>query len=334
MKNRMITLQQRPDGIPGPQHFGTAELDLPLCPTEGQIAVRNLYLSIDPAMRGWVSLEDNYLPPVKIGDVMRSVAVAEVIESKHPDFNTGDFVYGLFGWQQYCVTEVTPLMRKLDPAIAPISTALGVLGPNGLTAHLVIAKLGQLKAGDTVLISTAAGGVGSIAGQIAKLKGCHCIGLTGSDTKVALCREEFGYDQAFNYKTTDNIAEVLKQAAPEGINFFFDNTSGAIADAVYEAMAPWGRVAQVGTAAVASWEPVPLGPRRDRHILTKRLTVQGFVILDYLNEYPQTLETLSHWLTEGKLNYKESIVDGLEQAPLALQQLYLGDNQGKQLVKL
>lgn len=335
MKNQQIVLAERPDGIPAPQHFSTISSDIDLTPGEGEIAVKNLYLSIDPAMRGWVSLEENYLPPVAIGEVMRSVAVGRVIDSQHPDYVKGDYVYGMFGWQEYCVTDASsPLLRKLNPEIAPVSTALGALGPNGLTAYLALNAIGQIKSGDTVLISTAAGGVGSIAGQVAKLAGCTCIGLTGSDEKVELCTDEFGYDHTINYKTCGDLEATIKEVAPNGVNVFFDNTSGAIADAVYPTLGLNARVIQVGTAAIDSWDPTPTGPRRDRHILAKRLTVGGFVILDYIAKFPEALTQLATWFKEGKLNYKESITEGLENAPLALAQLYEGVNKGKQLIRV
>lgn len=334
MKNQQLVLAERPEGIPGPQHFSTVETELDLTPAEGHIAVRNIFLSIDPAMRGWVSLEENYLPPVGIGEVMRSISVAKVMKSGHPDFTEGDFVYGMFGWQEYCVADASFMVRKLDPELAPVSTALGALGPNGLTAYFALYENGQIKNGDTVVISTAAGGVGSIAGQIAKLAGCTTIGLTGSDEKVALCTEEFGYDYAINYKTCDDIEATLRELAPEGINVFFDSTSGAIADAVYPSLAMHGRAIQIGTAAIDSWLPTPSGPRRDRFILTKRLKVSGFVLLDYFGQFPEGLTQLATWYKQGKLNYKESIIDGLANAPIALAQLYEGVNLGKQLIRL
>lgn len=334
MKNNQLVLSERPDGIPGPQHFSAQSTDIDLNPGEGQIAVKNCFLSIDPAMRGWVSLEENYLPPVKIGEVMRSVAVAEVLESQHPDYAKGDYVYGLFGWQEYCVTDVNPFLRKVDPSLAPISTALGALGPNGLTAYQVLNIKAQIKEGDTVLISTAAGGVGSIAGQIAKLTGCTVIGLTGSDEKVDMCLNEFGYDHAINYKTCGDLEAAIKDIAPMGVSVFFDNTSGAIADAVYPTLGFNARVVQVGTAAIDSWEPVPTGPRRDRYILTKRLTVMGFVLLDHFAEAPAALQQLAQWYQEGKLKYRETITEGLENAPRAVTELYEGLNTGKQLIKL
>lgn len=335
MKNQQIVLAKRPDGIPAPEHFASRTVESDLTLIDGQIAVKNIYLSIDPAMRGWVSLEPNYLPPVQIDEVMRSVGVAEVVDSKHADYSKGDIVYGLFGWQEYCVCQPDAMVRKLDPNLAPISTALGALGPNGLTAYLVLNELGKIQAGETVLISTAAGGVGSIAGQIAKIKGCKVIGLTGSDDKVAMCVDEFGYDHAINYKTADNLAQAIADVAPDGIDVFFDNTSGAIADAVYPNLAMRARALQVGTAAIGSWEPdTPQGPRRDRYILTKRLTIMGFVLLDHGAKAPAALKELATWYQEGKLSYRENVTQGLENAPQALADLYKGVNTGKQLIKV
>jgi NADPH-dependent curcumin reductase CurA len=332
MKNQQLVLAERPEGIPGPQHFSNVTTDIELTPTEGQIAVKNQFLSIDPAMRGWVSLEENYLPPVGIGEVMRSVAVAKVVATNHPDYAEGDYVYGMFGWQEYCIADSSMMLRKLDPELAPVSTALGAMGPNGLTAYFALFENGEIKKGDTVVISTAAGGVGSIAGQIAKLTGCTVIGLTGSDEKVAMCTEEFGYDHALNYKTCDDLEAAIKELAPNGVNVFFDNTSGAIADAVYPTLAMHARAIQVGTAAIDTWLPVPTGPRRDRYILTKRLKVSGFVILDHYRKFPEALTQLATWYNQGQLNYKESITYGLENAPTALAQLYEGVNLGKQLI--
>ncbi len=334
MENKQLVLAERPEGIPGPQHFSSVTTDIELAPLEGQIVVKNLYLSIDPAMRGWVSLEENYLPPVGIGEVMRSVAVAKVVATNHPDYTEGDYVYGLFGWQEYCIADSSMMLRKLNPELAPVSTALGAIGPNGLTAYFALFENGQIKKGDTVLISTAAGGVGSIAGQLAKLTGCTVIGLTGSDEKVAMCTDEFGYDHALNYKTCDDLEGAIRALAPNGVNVFFDNTSGAIADAVYPALAMYARVIQVGTAAVDTWLPIPTGPRRDRYILTKRLRVSGFVFLDHVEKFQAALNQLANWYNKGQLNYKERITLGLENAPVALAQLYDGVNLGKQLISV
>jgi NADPH-dependent curcumin reductase CurA len=332
MKNQQIVLAERPEGIPGPQHFSDKTTDIELTPPEGQITVKNLFLSIDPAMRGWVSVEENYLPPVGIGEVMRSVAVARVVATSHPDYAEGDYVYGMFGWQEYCITDPAMMVRKLNPELAPVSTALGAIGPNGLTAYFALFENGEIKKGDTVVISTAAGGVGSIAGQIAKLTGCIVIGLTGSDEKVAMCTEEFGYDHALNYKTCNDLEAAIKELAPNGVNVFFDNTSGSIADAVYPTLAMHARAIQVGTAAIDTWLPVPIGPRRDRYILTKRLKVSGFVILDHYDKFTEALTQLATWYNQGQLNYRESITYGLENAPTALAQLYEGANLGKQLI--
>lgn len=334
MKNTQILLSSRPEGIPTESNFRLADSEISEKPTEGNVLLKNLYLSIDPAMRGWVSEEPNYLPPVAIDEVMRSVTVAEVIASNSPDVKVGEIVSGLFGWQNYCETPANTILKRIDPELAPVSTALGPLGNNGITAYLALTEKGQLKAGDTVLVSTAAGGVGSIAGQVAKAFGATVIGLTGSDEKVELCLNRFSYDHAINYKTCQNLTEEILEVAPQGIDLYLDNTSGSISDAVYPALALNARVVQNGTAAIASWEPTPGGPRRDRHILTKRLTISGFVLIDYFLKFAETTATLAQWYTDGKLNYEETITEGLENAPKALEALYEGSNLGKQIIKL
>lgn len=334
MKNQQIVLATRPNGIPTVENFRLESSEISEQPAEGNILVKNLYLSIDPAMRGWVSEEPNYLPPVGIGEVMRSITVGEVIASNSPKVKVGEIVSGLFGWQTFCETPDNSILKRIDPEIAPISTSLGALGNTGLTAYLSLTEKGQLKAGDTVLISTAAGGVGSIAGQVAKAYGATVIGLTGNDEKVALCLDRFGYDHAINYNACEDLTKAITEIAPQGIDLYLDNTSGRISDAVYPALAMNARVVQNGTAAIASWEPAPEGPRRDRHILTKRLTISGFVVIDYFLKFAETTEKLAEWYSEGKLNFEESITKGLENAPKALEELYEGTNMGKQIIEM
>ena len=329
--NSQWRLRSRPVGMIEESDFERVEEPI-ATPADGEFLVRNLYFAFEPAMRGWLNDVKSYVPPVGIGEVMRASAVGQVIESMNSAYAKGQLVSGMFGWQEYCIADSSMMLRKLDPELAPVSTALGAMGPNGLTAYFALFENGEIKKGDTVVISTAAGGVGSIAGQIAKLTGCTVIGLTGSDEKVAMCTEEFGYDHALNYKTCDDLEAAIKELAPNGVNVFFDNTSGAIADAVYPTLAMHARAIQVGTAAIDTWLPVPTGPRRDRYILTKRLKVSGFVILDHYGKFPEALTQLATWYNQGQLNYKESITYGLENAPTALAQLYEGVNLGKQLI--
>jgi NADPH-dependent curcumin reductase CurA len=295
--------------------------------------VRNLYLSVDPAMRGWVNAAANYSEPVAIGAVMRSIAVGEVIESKLDGYATGDVVCGMFGWQEFAAAGAGDIWFKHDPAMAPVSTALGVLGINGLTAYFCLLDVGQPQAGETVVVSTAAGAVGSAVGQIAKLKGCRAVGIAGGAEKVTQCRDEFGYDAAIDYKTADLDVE-LAAACPDGIDVYFDNTAGRISDAVYRQLAMRARVAICGTASIANWEPWPEGPRVERHLLVKRARMQGFLLFDYADRFAEARKQLADWLNAGKLTYREDVLGGLEAAPGAIQRLYAGQNRGKQLIKL
>jgi NADPH-dependent curcumin reductase len=330
--NREVRLKSRPTGIPQAEHFEIVQVPVAK-PQDGQIVVRNLLLSVDPAMRGWVSSVGNYSEPVPLGGVMRSFAVGRVVESRCADFGVGEVVTGMFGWQDYAVVEGAAVQRKVDQRGLPISTALGVLGLNGLTAYFALLELGQPKAGDTVLVSTAAGAVGSCVGQIAKIKGCRTVGIAGGPQKVELCRSEFGFDAAIDYRA-DELDAAIGRACPDGINVYFDNTSGAISDAVLKHLAVGARVIICGTAAIASWNPPPLGPRVERQLLVKRARMQGFLVFDYAQRYPEGLQALANWVTAGLIRYREDILEGLEQAPDAIAGLYRGENLGKRLIRI
>lgn len=301
---------------------------------DNQFLVRNLYLSIDPAQRGWVNEDANYANPVAIGDVMRSLAVGVVEESRCSSVEAGEVLYGWFGWQTFCVTDSSAILNRIDTELAPASAFLSVLGINGISAYLALELIGQPQAGETILVSTAAGALGSIAGQIAAIQGCNPVGLTGSDDKVDACQTRFGYRRAINYKTSNNLRNDIAELCPEGIDIFLDNTSGDIADAVVPRMNVGGRVIQCGTAAVPVWFPPPMGPRRDREILTKRLRHEGFVVFDHLAQFPRVIRQLAEWLATGQLTYDEEIEQGLERAPAALEGLYQGENRGKKIIKL
>ena len=267
--NREVRLKSRPNGIPQAEHFEIVQAPLAK-PGDGQIVVRNLFLSVEPAMRGWVNSVGNYSEPVPLGGVMRSFAVGRVVDSRSADFAVGDVVTGMFGWQQYAVIDAAKVQRKVADLDLPISTALGVLGLNGITAYFALLDLGQPKPGNTVVVSTAAGSVGSCVGQIAKLKGCRTVGIAGGPEKVELCRSEFGYDAAIDYRAGD-LDAAIAQACPDGVDVYFDNTSGAISDAVLKHLAVGARVIVCGTASVASWDPPPMGPRVERHLLVGQL---------------------------------------------------------------
>jgi hypothetical protein len=330
--NRQVLLKSRPEGIPEDRHFQIVESAVPT-PAGSQVLVRNLYLSVEPAMRGWVSAVKNYAEPVPVGGVMRSFAVARVEASCHPDYRVGDLVTGLFGWQDYAVVEAEAIRRKVTETDLPPSTALGVLGINGVTAHYGLLEIGQPRPGETVVVSTAAGAVGSCVGQIAKLKGCRAVGIAGGPQKTQLCTQSFGFDAAVDYKAPD-FAQQLAAACKGGVDVYFDNTAGPISDAVHEHLNIGARVVICGTASVASWDPPPQGPRIERHLLVKRARIEGFVIFDHPEHEDVALHDLAGWLRSGQLRYLEDVLDGIDQAPGAIAGLYRGDNLGKRLIRL
>src|SRR6478735_7198290 len=330
--NRQVRLKSRPSGIPQAEHFEIVEEPVP-DPSDGQVVVRNIYLSVDPAMRGWVSAVANYSEPVAVGAVMRSLAVGRVEESRSSDFHPGEYVTGMFGWQDYAVVDAVAIERKVGGSGLPISASLGVLGLNGLTAYFALLEVGQPKAGETVVVSTAAGAVGSCVGQIAKLHGCRTIGITGGETKRKLCLERFGYDEALDYKAPDFGAR-LAEVCASGVDVYYDNTAGEISDAVMARLNVGARVVICGTVSVANWSPPPLGPRVERHLLVKRARMQGFVIFDHPDYAPSARADLARWLRLGQLQYVEEILEGIAHAPDAIAGLYRGENIGKRLIRL
>lgn len=330
--NRRLVLASRPVGIPQPGHFRRDDCAVEeLAPNS--FIIRNRYLSIDPAQRGWVNASSNYSDPVPVGGVMRSLAVGEVISSNDLAVAEGDYYYGWFGWQDFCVANRAALLAKADPANGPLSSALGIYGINGITAYLALTDIGRPATGETVLVSTAAGAVGSVVGQIARRLGCEVAGLTGGDDKVIRCLSEYGYHRAINYRQGLQVSR-LKELCPRGVDVYFDNTSGEISDAVWPHLNPRARIVQCGTAAVANWDPLPEGPRHDREILTKRLTQQGFIIFDHVARFPAVIAQLAAWVQDGSLKFREDVVEGLDSAPTALASLYRGENSGKKIVRL
>jgi len=330
--NRQVLLKSRPTGIPQAAHFEIVESAVPT-PGPGQLLVRNHFLSVDPAMRGWVADVGNYSQPVGLGEVMRALAVGRIEASYVDDYRPGEYVTGMFGWQDYAVVDAAPIERKVESGPLPLSTALGVLGINGLAAYFGLLDVGQPRAGETVVVSTAAGSVGSCVGQIANILGCRTVGITGGAAKKALCTSEFGFAAAIDYKA-DDVDAALAAACPRGIDVYFDNTSGAITDAVLRHLNIGARVVICGTASVANWNPPPLGPRVERVLLTRRARMQGFVIFDYAARYAEALAALTPWVERGLIRYREEILDGIERAPDAIAGLYRGDNLGKRLIRL
>lgn len=331
-QSRQVILASRPVGIPQAEHFRIIKVPMPVI-GPGQVLVRAVYWSVEPAMRGWVNAVGNYSEPVAVGAVMRSLASGVVQASNHPDYAVGDLVTGMLGWQEYAAVDAGVISHKLDPAGPPLSTSLGVLGLNGLTAYFGLLDIGDPKAGETVVVSTAAGSVGSAVGQIARIHGCRVVGIAGGSEKVRQCLDVFGYDACIDYRTQD-IGQALGQACPNGVDVYFDNTAGPISDAVMTRLNQRARVVICGTASIAAWDPMPTGPRVERHLLVKRARMQGLLIFDYADRYAQGRAQLAAWVNSGQLRYLEDILPGIEHAPDAIAGLYRSENKGKRLIQV
>ncbi len=280
-----------------------------------------------------MSAAKSYAKPVEVGEVMTGGVVGEVIASRHPAFKPGDIVEGSLGWQDYALAQPAQL-RKIDPALAPISTAVGVLGMPGMTAYCALLEVGQPMPGDTVVVSGAAGAVGQIVGQIAKIGGCRAIGIAGSDAKLAYLEKELGFDGSLNYKTSKNLAEDLQRLCPNGVNVYFDNVGGAVTDAVFNNLAFKARIVICGQISQYNAAKPEFGPRNLRFMLINRARMEGFLVSDWRDRYPEALRRLASWIKEGRLKYTEHVTAGLENAPKAFIGMLQGANLGKALVKV
>ena len=330
--NLQVLLKSRPQGIPQAAHFEIVQSAIPAL-QDGQFLVRNDFLSAEPAMRGWVNAVANYSDPVAVGGVMRSFAAGVVVASRRVGYAEGDQVMGMLGWQHYAVSDGSTIRRKVLEHDLPLSLSLGVLGINGVTAYFALTEIGEPRPGDTVVVSTAAGSVGSAVGQIAKLAGCRTVAITGGAAKLKMCLEDFGYDAAVDYKSP-NFTQALAQACPQGVDVYYDNTSGAISDAVVRHINKGARIVICGTASVSNWEPWPSGPRVERHLLNKSARMQGFLVWDYEHRYEEAISRLATWVRDGSLRYREEVLDGIGHAPDAIAGLYRGENLGKRLIRL
>lgn len=330
--NRQIVLAARPSGMPKEEDFRLVETPIPE-PGPGQILVRALYLSLDPYMRGRMAEGPSYAPSVAIGEVMVGGAVGRVVASQNPAFAVGDVVEERLGWQEYAVSSGQGA-RKIDPAVAPISTALGVLGMPGMTAYFGLLEVGQPKPGETVVVSAAAGAVGALVGQIAKLRGCRAVGLAGSDDKVRYLTHDLGFDAGINYRTAADLDAALVSACPRGIDVYFDNVGGRITEAVSRHVNLFARFSVCGLISQYNLEKPELAPRNERFVLVNRVRIQGFIVSDFGARWGEGLREMTGWLRAGKLRYREDIADGLERAPAAFIGLLQGKNLGKQLVRL
>ena len=334
--NRRVLLKSRPVGEPKPTDFEIADAPLP-SPADGELLCRTIWLSLDPYMRGRMNDVKSYAAPVEIGGVMVGGTVSEVIESKHPGFAPGDFVLGYGGWQTHHVARVTarpgpfgPL--KLDPEAAPISTALGVLGMPGMTAYVGLLDIGQPKPGETVVVSAAAGAVGSAVGQMAKLKGARAVGVAGSPEKCAYVVKELGFDACVSYRSPD-LFGALKAECPNGIDVYFDNVGGDVLKAVLRQVNPFARIPLCGHIAQYSATELPPGPNLGV-VVGMRVKIQGFIVSDHVDRLGDFLREASAWMREGRLKYREDVAEGLDSAPAAFIGLLRGKNLGKQLVRV
>lgn len=332
-RNRQIWLRERSGGIPQPADFGIREAAVPEI-ADGELLVRNRFVSAEPAMRGWINDTGTYWPPVAIGETMRSFAVGEVVESRAEDFEVGDRVMGLFGWQDYASLTPAKIMRRLGVNEPDQSLALGVLGLNGLTGYFGMLEICKPSPGKTIVVSTAAGAVGSAAAQIARLHGARVVGIAGGAAKARLCVELFGCDAAIDYKAEPDLDAALARLCPDGVDGYFDNTSGPISDAVLRHLAVGARVAVCGTASISDWSEWPQGPRPERHLLVKRALLQGFLGTDYAERFDEAIALLTTWIASGELRHREHVLEGLDQAPLSIAMLYNGENDGKLVIRL
>ena len=331
-QNRQIVMKQRPEGTPSESDFETVTAPLP-DPGDGEVLVQGLYLSLDPYMRRRMVDVPSYAPPIGIGELMVGGVVGEVVRSNAPELAPGDIVEGMLGWQEYAAAKPKAL-RKVDPTIAPISTALGVLGMPGMTAYFGVTDICQPKSGDTLVVSAASGAVGAVVGQIGKIHGCRVVGIAGSEAKVDYVTRELGFDAGINYKTVDDLDDALAAACPDGVDMYFDNVGGVVNDAVMRHINLRARIAICGQIALYNETPPVLGPRNLWLVLAKRARIQGFLVFDYAKRYPEAATQLAAWIAAGQLKYREDILDGIEAAPRAFIRMLNGENFGKQLVKL
>jgi NADPH-dependent curcumin reductase CurA len=328
--NRQILLKSRPEGAPGLDNFEMVQGVVPE-PAEGELVMRTLYLSLDPYMRGRMNAAKSYATPAAVGAPMVGGTVGEVVASRHPKYAVGDIVLGFGGWQEYALSNGAGL-RRLDPAAAPISTALGVLGMPGTTAYVGLLEIGQPKAGETVVVAAASGAVGSVVGQIARIKGCCAVGIAGGADKCRFVMDQLGFDACVDHRAPD-FAQQLAAACPNGIDIYFENVGGAVQQTVWPLLNDFARIPVCGLIAqYNATSPMP-GPDMFS-VLRKRLLLRGFIVTDFAAKQADFLREASEWVRTGQLRYREDIVDGLAQAPTAFLGLLQGKNFGKMLVRV
>lgn len=333
MTNRQVKLAARPIGMPKDSDFSIETSEIPPLST-GDVLVKIHYISLDPAMRGWMNVGKSYIPPVELGAVMRAGGVGEVVASENEKYAVGDFVTGTLGVQQYLLAPEGKGLTKVDATKAPLSTYLSTLGMTGLTAYFGLLDVGQPKEGEVVVVSGAAGAVGMIVGQIAKLKGCRVVGIAGGADKCAFLKEVLGFDEAIDYKE-GNLRTALRRACPEGIDVYFDNVGGEILDTVLTMLRMKARIAICGAISGYNATEGYYAPKNYMSLLVNRARMEGFVVFDYANRYGEAIKNMAQWIQEGKLKTREHIVEGeIEDFLPTLRILFEGDKIGKLLLKI
>jgi NADPH-dependent curcumin reductase CurA len=334
-KNRQIRLVSRPRGEPTLDNFQLVVVDVPE-PGPGQMLLRTVYLSLDPYMRGRMNAGPSYAPPVEVGGIMEGRAVCEVAKSNLPQYQAGDLVVVGIGWQEYALSDGKGV-QKIDPALGPVSYALGVLGMPGFTAYTGLLNIGKPQADETLVVAAASGAVGAVVGQIAKIKGCRAIGIAGGEAKCRFVTEELGFDGCLDHRQP-NLAERLQAACPNGIDIYFENVGGAVFEAVLPLLNNFARIPVCGLIAHYNATDLPAGPNRVpllmHQILVKRLTFRGFIVWDFASQFRDFLADMSGWLRAGRVKYREDITDGLENAPRELIGLLKGANFGKKIIRV
>lgn len=332
-KNRRILFSRLMIGEPREEDFTLVEEPIPE-PGEGELLLRNLYVSLDPGSRARLSGRDSYVPAKPLGEVMDAQSVSEVVVSRHPDYRKGEIVAGYHGWQDYAVSDGKRLIR-VDPNLGPISTAIGLFGLPGLTAYIGVRKILKVAPGETVLISSAAGAVGSLAGQIAKIDGARILGVAGGPEKCEYSRKVYGFESVIDYKSEGPLSEALRKVCPKGLDVYFDNVGGELLNAVVANMRRFGRILICGQVAEYNLEPDQRAGLRDiSAFISQRLDMRGFVVLDHAEFFEEARQALSGWIKEKKLIFREHMVEGLENAPRAFRGLFRGENFGRGLVHL
>lgn len=331
MNTQQIVLTSRPQNFPGLDNFKIEGIDLPNI-EEDELLVEGLYYSVDPYMRGRMNDSKSYISPYQIGEPIIGGIVAKVIESKSDKIKPGDIILGRLPWRKRTVTKAKGI-QKIEPAQFPLSYFLGVLGMPGLTAYFGLTDIGKPKAGQTVVVSAAAGAVGIVVGQIAVLQGCRVVGITGSDEKMERLKTEYGFDEAINYKTSANLTKAIGLACPRGVDIYFDNVGGEISDAVISHLNFQSRMPICGQISHYNSTGTPMGPRLQQQLLLRSARAQGFIVSDYQERFGEGFQQLSRWVKEGKVKYPETIIKGFEQLPAAFLGLFKGENMGKMIVQ-